>query len=482
MDLPILSYQDTLERLPPPVLETDLAERINYQVQGRHLGTLVILDDDPTGTQTCHGIKVLTTWDLDILVDEFQSHPSGFFILTNSRALPSGEACALVRQICKSVQQAAYIAKKTFEIVLRGDSTLRGHFPSELDAVEDIIGKADLWIFAPFFSQGHRVTIDDVHYITDIQSDKLIPVARTPFAGDATFGYRNSNLKDYVLEKSGGQIATSAIFSISLQDLRLSGVSGVTQKLLSMPPRSVVIVNAVADADMGIFVQGLLGAKAVGRKCTYRTAASFVSTRLGIQPTPPIGIQQFPRDASSSSTGGLIFAGSYVPTTTRQLTSLIDGRGPLLATVTLDAEQLLADNERARHAILHAVRSVNHHIANGEDTLVMTSRKLIVGDDGHASLNIGGIIAEALVAVLSALETRPRYIIAKGGITSSDAATKGLRIRRAKILGQAAPGIPLWKCDEPGSKFPNLPFVVFPGNVGSDTTLRDLVADWAREL
>ncbi|KAL7906620.1 hypothetical protein GGI35DRAFT_458515 [Trichoderma velutinum] len=111
----------------------------------------------------------------------------------------------------------------------------------------------------------------------------------------------------------------------------------------------------------------------------------------------------------------------------------------------------------------------------------MTSRKLIVGDDGNSSLNIGSIIAEALVAILSGLETRPRYIIAKGGITSSNAATKGLRIRRAKILGQAAPGIPLWKCDEPSSKFPNLPFVVFPGNVGSDTTLRDLVADWAAE-
>ncbi|KAM0249712.1 hypothetical protein ACHAQJ_008914 [Trichoderma viride] len=480
MELPVLSYRDTIERLPPPVIETDLTEKINQQVQGRKLETLVVLDDDPTGTQTCHGIKVLATWDLDILVDEFQSHPSGFFILTNSRALPSDKAYDLVYQICKSVQQAAYIAKKSFEIVLRGDSTLRGHFPSELQAVEDVIGKADLWILAPYFSEGHRVTIDDVHYIADVHSDKLVPVARTPFAGDATFGYENSNLVDYVVEKSAGYILRNAIFSVSLQDLRVSGASGVTRKLLSVPPRSVVIVNAVVDTDMEVFVQGLLRARAVGRRCTYRTAASFVSTRLGIQPNPPITIQQLPRDVSSGRTGGLIIAGSYVLTTTRQLRSLIDGRGPLLATVTLDVEQLLADNDQARHTILDAIRSANQHVANGEDTLVMTSRELITGDDGNSSLNIGGMIAEALVAVLAGLETRPRYIIAKGGITSSNAATKGLHIRRATVLGQAAPGIPLWQCDEASSKFPNLPFVVFPGNVGSDTALRDLVADWAR--
>lgn len=185
-------------------------------------------------------------------------------------------------------------------------------------------------------------------------------------------------------------------------------------------------------------------AKAVGKRCTYRTGASFVSTRLGIRQSPLIAIQQLLIDVSLGRTGGLIVAGSYVPTTMKQLRSLIDGRGPLLATVTLDAELLLAVNDQARHTILEAIKSVNQHIANGKDTLIMTSRKLVVGHDDNSSLNIGGMVAEALVAVLAGLQTRPRYIIAKGGITSSNAATKGLCIRRANILGQAAPGIPLW--------------------------------------
>jgi len=110
---------------------------------------LVILDDDPNGTQTCHDINVLTVWDRDILVDEFNSQFTGFFILTNSRALPPTEARKLIRTICTSVKEAADIAKRKFEVVLRGDSTLRGHFPDEPEAAEEVFGEAVLWVSRP---------------------------------------------------------------------------------------------------------------------------------------------------------------------------------------------------------------------------------------------------------------------------------------------------------------------------------------------
>nr|XP_003188566.1 hypothetical protein ANI_1_3264014 [Aspergillus niger CBS 513.88] len=91
----------------------------------------------------------------------------------------------------------------------------------------------------------------------------------------------------------------------------------------------------------------------------------------------------------------------------------------------------------------------------------MTSRKLITGGDELSSLAIGGRVAEAL-----------------GGITSSDAATKGLGIKRAMILGQAAPGVPLWRCDEETARHRGVPFVVFPGNVGGVETLGEIVEGW----
>lgn len=256
--LPILSYNRTLESLPPPITRTNLAESIAKQQASESLPLLVVLDDDPTGTQTCHGINVLTVWDTDTLTAEFRGCSTGFFILTNSRALPPQEARVLIQSVCRSLKYAASVAKKEFEVVLRGDSTLRGHFPDEPEVAEQELGDADAWIMAPYFHQGGRLTIDDVHYVANTEKDELVPAAQTPFAKDATFGYESSNLRDYVLEKSKGNIHSERIFSISLEDSRNSGALGVCSKLLSFPPRSVVIVNAVVDTDMEVFVEGLL--------------------------------------------------------------------------------------------------------------------------------------------------------------------------------------------------------------------------------
>ena len=72
------------------------------------------------------------------------------------------------------------------------------------------------------------------------------------------------------------------------------------------------------------------------------------------------------------------------------------------------------------------------------------------------------------------LEIRPRFIVAKGGITSSEVGTKGLRVRRARVMGQILPGVPVWQTG-PESRFPGLPYVIFPGNVGDENALRNAV-------
>jgi uncharacterized protein YgbK (DUF1537 family) len=106
----------------------------------------------------------------------------------------------------------------------------------------------------------------------------------------------------------------------------------------------------------------------------------------------------------------------------------------------------------------------------------MTSRDLILGEDERSSLDIGSVIAAALVSFLVRLQTKPRYIIAKGGITSSDMATKALGMKRAMVVGQAASGVPLWISEE--CQHPGLPYVVFPGNVGGERTLAEIVEKW----
>jgi len=174
-----ISLHETLEALPPvyeasSTLRKQISQRLSSSTS---IPILVVLDDDPTGTQTCHDINVLTTWSTSVLVSELSLTPagSGFFILTNSRALHPDDARKLITEICNNLKEAAKQVGTEVEVVLRGDSTLRGHFPLEPEAVEDVLGKSDVWILAPFFLQGGRYTIGDVHYVAE--GDNLVPVS-----------------------------------------------------------------------------------------------------------------------------------------------------------------------------------------------------------------------------------------------------------------------------------------------------------------
>ncbi|KAK2055340.1 hypothetical protein LY76DRAFT_596144 [Colletotrichum caudatum] len=477
-----LPAQKTIDSLPKE-FSGDVISSTRKVVDNGEVPVLVVLDDDPTGTQTCHNIDVLTVWDAATLEYEFSLDPTGFFILTNSRALPSAEAKQLILDICQNVKEAAEKSNKAFEIVLRGDSTLRGHLPEEPEAAEEALGKFDAWVITPFFYQGGRYTIDDVHYVKE--DDVLVPASHTPFAQDATFGYKNSNLRKYVLEKCGSRFDDSSFLSVTLDDIRIGGPAGVTKRLLSVAPGSntVVIVNAAAESDMHVFVAGLLEAEKKGRRYLYRTGAAFVSSRLGITGIPPLTMADLGVSAREGvkQPGGLIVAGSYVPKTTAQLKVLRERRGDMLHVIELDVAGLIESAETAERVVTTAAAETASKLAAGEDVLVMTSRELIKGDDALSSLQIGSKVARALVQLVEKIDVRPRYLIAKGGITSSDAATKGLKMKRARILGQAAPGVPLWRCDEETSRHRGVPYVVFPGNVGSDSTLAEVVESWAIE-
>ncbi|KAL1887948.1 hypothetical protein Sste5346_009893 [Sporothrix stenoceras] len=495
-----LDLTSTLAALPPLPTEasgyrTQVKTALDVQrskatTASSAIPLLVALDDDPTGTQTCHDVSVLTVWDVPTLVDQFvrsntkASSYYGFFILTNSRALHPEPARALIQDICRNLQRASEITGRPFEVVLRGDSTLRGHFPLEPEAVESVLGAADAWVLCPFFLQGGRYTIGDVHYVADTETNKLVPAAETPFAKDATFGYKSSNLREYAVEKGKGAILPEDVTSISIDTIRVGGVPAIYEQLRNLPTgkRTVVAINAAAEEDVDAVVLALMqAASQAGKKFLFRTGAAFVSARLGIVPIDPLPFSALHAPDPTPDTptpGGLVIAGSYVPKTTAQLSVLTCKSGDRLSTVVLSVNELLSTPESANAAVASAIATAERDIARGQDVLVMTSRDLVVGADEAASLDIGATVARALVDFLTSLSVKPRYVIAKGGITSSDMATKALRFRRALVVGQAAPGVPLWRCDEPTSKWPGLPYVVFPGNVGSNETLFDVVDKW----
>lgn len=253
-----LDLSRVLSSLPPVHAVTSRADIRTALKNTPDIPLLVVLDDDPTGTQTCHDVAVLCVWDVPTLIDQVKETPSGggFFILTNSRALHPPAAAALVAEICRNVKEACATAGKPFEIVLRGDSTLRGHFPEEPRAVDDTLGESHAWVLLPFFLQGGRYTINDVHYVAE--GDKLVPAGETPFARDATFGYHSSDLKDWVVEKSQGAITKDRVVSLSLEVIRNGGPEDVLKILLALEKGSVLVVNAAAEEDIDVVVLALL--------------------------------------------------------------------------------------------------------------------------------------------------------------------------------------------------------------------------------
>ncbi len=113
------------------------------------------------------------------------------------------------------------------------------------------------------------------------------------------------------------------------------------------------------------------------------------------------------------STGGLIIAGSYVPKTTAQLKALRERRNLKLHIIELNVSKIIHSAEEMHKSVERAAIEATEEIKKGEDVLIMTSRKLLVGQDAISSLQIGGVIADALVKVVQRIDVRPRYIIAK---------------------------------------------------------------------
>ncbi len=430
---------------------------------------LVVLDDDPTGTQTVHGIPVLTTWDESILATELLDPAPAVFLLTNTRAYPVERVVAINREIGVALRAASKATGRDFVIVSRSDSTLRGHYPAETDALAEGLGGVDAVFIIPAFFPGGRYTLDDVHYVAE--AGRLVPAGETEFARDASFGYRHSNLREWVAEKTGGRVPAAEVVSISLADLREGGPSPVTDKLVAMRSGSVVIVNAVSPTDLAVLTHALGDKRLKVRRFLFRTAADFVSAYAAITSRPILGPSELCDKGSNH--GGLIVAGSYVGKTTAQLDALFTGL-PALVRVEISVSKLLdplnRDAECAR-----AGNAAEAAIVSGRSVVLYTSRLLVTGSDAQSSLAIGHQISLGLVGVVCALKMRPAWFIAKGGITSSDLATRALKILRAIVVGQALPGVPVWQTGIE-SKWPGLCYVVFPGNVGDSDALAELVA------
>jgi uncharacterized protein YgbK (DUF1537 family) len=480
---------------PPPLADAiPLDELLAAQPPVRDVGTdleqiqagrrLVILDDDPTGTQTIADLPVLTSWSVADLQWALEQPTTGFFVLTNTRSLSEADAAERNRQVVASLTKAADSAGVAFVLASRSDSTLRGYFPLETDVLAEELGSRgtpiDGVLLVPAYVEPGRVTVDSVHWTRT--SEGMIPVSHSEFARDASFGYRNSDLRDWVEEKTAGRIRRDQVARITLTDIRTGGPDRVVEILSGLRKGQPVVVDTAVDADQQVVVEALLRAEAAGQSFLYRIGPSFVRARSGQRAAPPVTPKRLREilaaqrpdssDGRPTTRHGLITVGSHVGLTTRQLDQL-RSKGEILE-LELDVPTLLDDNARSRHIedVAGEAASLLRENEADSDVVIRTSRTLVKGTDAAHSLHIARSVSAALVGTVREIvsQVRPAFVLAKGGITSSDTATEGLGIRRAWCRGTMLPGIvSLW---EPVAGLAQgIPYIVFAGNVGDDAAL-----------
>jgi uncharacterized protein YgbK (DUF1537 family) len=248
----------------------------------------------------------------------------------------------------------------------------------------------------------------------------------------------------------------------------------VAEGLAGLKPGGVCVVNSASYRDIEVFVLGLLTAEERGQQFLYRTAASFVRARAGL-PGRPL-LTQADLDLSDSG-AGLFIVGSHVPRTTSQVNALLAHPG--IVSIEINVKELL-EEQRWENETKRAAQQADRALRRNQDVLIYTSRQLIIGEDADSSLSISQRVSEGLVTIVQDISTRPRYLVAKGGITSSDVATRGLGIKRAMVPGQILPGVPVWRLGSE-SRYPAMPYIVFPGNVGGPEALVEIVTAFRRE-
>ncbi|AXJ09607.1 four-carbon acid sugar kinase family protein [Arthrobacter sp. PM3] len=462
---------------------------------------LVVLDDDPTGTQSVADLAVLTRWDVADFtwafthIRENQTKPA-VYVLTNTRSLDPAEAAARNEEIVRNALAAA-AGNVRLGFVSRSDSTLRGHYPLEPDVIAATVaaetGEAtDGVVIVPAFPDAGRVTIGGVHYMRGTGDDagRLTPVAETEFAKDASFGFANSEMAKYVEEKSQGRFPAGDVIVLDLNIIRAGAsaqdpaisAKAIADAIESATNSTPIVADIVTENDFRALALGLEEAERRGKKLLYRVGPPFVRGRIGQEIRTALTSEEAYEGNTPSTAGGLIVVGSHVGLTTRQL-NVLTAEHSSARIIEIDVEKLVAETHTAENhtaagtdteadAYIGTVVSDVVEALHGGDVIVHTSRLLIKTDDAAESLRIARTVSAAVVAVVNrTLKTfPPRFVIAKGGITSSDVAAHGLEIRHAIVRGPMLPGIvSLWEPVDGPAK--GIPYIVFAGNVGDDESL-----------
>ncbi len=424
---------------------------------------IIVLDDDPTGSQTVHGCLLLTCWDIDTLCDALQDDSPLFFILTNTRGMDASSATTLTRKVCTNLKLALEkLAANSIGInpimVSRSDSTLRGHYPVETDVITEELGPFDAHFLVPAFFEGGRFTRNAIHYL--IVDGKEIPVHETEFASDSVFGFSHSFLPDYVEEKTAGRIRAHQVESFYLDEVR----GDCSARLMALSNNVCCTVDCETQADLNHFARQLTSAAKNGKRFLFRSAASLL-TALAALPRQPVAAEAMATYVRDNKPGAII-VGSHVAKTTRQLAILL--KEPNVIGIEVDVSHIDGDRVALLKNLLGKISEAHEA---GLSPVIYTSRQELVFDDQATRLAFGERVSAFLMDLVRGLPRTIGFLVSKGGITSNDVLSSALSLKTSRVLGQLLPGCSVVRCPATHPRYPDLPVVIFPGNVGDENAL-----------
>ncbi|NJL80657.1 MAG: four-carbon acid sugar kinase family protein [Richelia sp. SM2_1_7] len=418
---------------------------------------IIVLDDDPTGSQTVHSCLLLMQWDVDTLRLGLRDDSPIFFVLTNTRALTPDKAASITKEVCHNLKLALDAEQiQDFLVVSRSDSTLRGHYPVETDVIAEELGPFDAHFLVPAFFEGGRITRDSVHYL--MINNVPVAVHETEFARDSVFSYNHSYLPKYVEEKTQGRIVADSVERFLLDDIR----GGSLERLLKLSGNQCAVVDGETQRDLDQFAEDVLTAASQGKRFLFRSAASIL-TALAMLPDQPISPENMAKYVITGKPGAVI-VGSHVKKTTQQLEALLQAQG--IVGIEIDVTQLLEKGNQSATLLTHILKNVHEAHNAGNTPVVYTSRQELTFEDITTRLQFGAKVSGLLMDVVRGLPDDIGFLISKGGITSNDVLSTGLALQTARLLGQVHKGVSMVRTPENHPQFPNLPVVLFPGNVG----------------
>jgi len=432
---------------------------------------IIAIDDDPTGSQTVHSCLLLTRWDVETLIGALQDESPLFFILSNTRGMDAARAAEVTRDICVSLKHALDELQTQGRrinpiVVSRSDSTLRGHYPVETDIIAEQLGPFDALFMVPAFFEAGRFTRDSIHYL--VVDGNPLPVHETEFARDSVFGFSTACLPDYVEEKTAGRIRETQVERFLLDDVR----GDCRNRLRALADNVCCVVDGETQADLNCFAEQAQEVAREGKRFLFRSAASLLTAlaELPAQPVNAADMAHYVRDRKP----GVILIGSHVAKTSAQLAYLREHTD--VVPVYVDVEQLNVSNtpEWSEHAARFAdtiIAQIDAAHARGKTVAIYTSRQELQFPGQRERLAFGERLSAFLMGLVRRLPETIGFLISKGGITSNDVLSTGLKLKQSRVLGQILTGCSVIRCPSDHKRYPDLPVVIFPGNVGDETAL-----------